>query len=530
MDTFKDLHFPLAGIDLSQGFTQQPNRPIGDGRYARTTMEGVNVRAFEPSSDRARGGSRPGLKRLIDSTISGEFLIQGFGPVVGVGYSAPGGGVQTSQSGRVVTLLAVSQGTVKVADAGATAWVAVTNGAAALITSGTIMSAVLNQKVYFADGTNYKFYNPATNAMAAWTATAGALPVDGNGNKPRLITMWRGRIVLSGILNDPQNWFMSAVDDATNFDYAPLSITPTQAVAGNNSTLGRIGDMVTGLAPFSDDVMLFGGDHTLWMMRGDPMAGGQIDRISDTIGMAWGEAWCKDPYGRIYFVSNRMGIYQIEPGSLPKRVSQSIEQLVKDVNTGTHTIRLIWSDRFQGLHVFITKTASAAAATHLFWESRTGAWWKDVFKNQNHNPLCCVTVDGNEPDDRVVVLGSWDGYVRFLDEAATRDDGSDIESSVMIGPLTTPDLDDVILKDIQAVMGDASGDVTFEVRVGETAEAAAKAAPILTGTWTKGRNFTNHVRQSGYAVFVRISSNSPWAMEVIRARVSALGKVRRRGR
>ena len=529
-EAFHDLHFPLVGIDLSTAFDRQPARPIADGRYGKSTRIGQNVRAFEPATNRSRGGQRAGLTKYIDARPSGGNFIQGMASIVGVGYTAPGGGVQSSQSGRVVTLVVVSNGNISVADAGTNSWATTVGGTGALSSSGTIFSAVNNQKMYFADGTNWKKYDPATNTVSAWEASAGSLPTDADGNKPRLICTWRGRTVLSGLLKDAQNWFMSAVGDPTDFDYSPSAITATQAVAGNNSPLGQVGDVVTALAPYNDDVLLIGGDHTIWRITGDPMAGGQIDLISDSIGMAWGEPWCKDPYGNIYFVSNRCGIYVLTPGAAPLRISQQVEQLLQTVNTGANTIRLIWDDRFQGLHVFCTVTEAPASATHLFWEYRTGAWWTDVFGNDDHNPLCCTVFDGNLPEDRVALIGSWDGYVRYFDAAATTDDGTEIESEVVLGPILTKDMDEVLLKDLQAVLGSESADVGFAVYVGETAEEALESDPVLEGAWTAGRNYSNLVRRSGHAIYVKLTATEPWAIEAVRARIAGTGKVRRRGR
>ncbi len=45
--------------------------------------------------------------------------------------------------------------------------------------------------------------------------------------------------MLSGILYDPQNWFMSRVGDPTDFDYFPNDPDPARAVAGNNALLAR---------------------------------------------------------------------------------------------------------------------------------------------------------------------------------------------------------------------------------------------------------------------------------------------------
>lgn len=55
-----DITFPVQGTDVGDGFTQQ--RPD-------TTPRGVNVRSFDPSTDRMRGGSRPGIIRYVDQQL-----------------------------------------------------------------------------------------------------------------------------------------------------------------------------------------------------------------------------------------------------------------------------------------------------------------------------------------------------------------------------------------------------------------------------------------------------------------------------
>ena len=102
--------------------------------------------------------------------------------------------------------------------------------------------------------------------------------------------------------------------------------TATIAVAGNNSDAGELGDIINCLIPYSDDILIFGGDAAIWLMRGDPMDGGQIDLLTDSVGMAWGRPWCRDPYGVIYFFGSRGGVYQLDPsGRAPTRISQAID-------------------------------------------------------------------------------------------------------------------------------------------------------------------------------------------------------------
>lgn len=527
-----NFSFPLCGIDLSRAFSDQQPRQMPDNDYGKTTRLAVNVRAYEPHTDRSRGGTRFGLARYISSPVVSGWLIQELAVVVGTGFTPPGGTVQTSQSGRVVTLVAVSQGQIYTAVPGSSSWTVATNGTTSsppLNYTGVVQSTSLNQQLWFADGAHWCRVDPPTNTVLPWTASAGTLPVDVRGNLPRLIATWRGRMVLSGLIYDPQNWFMSRVSSPTDFDYFPALISPDQAICGNNSPLGLVGDVVTCLIPYSDDVLIAGGDHTIYLFNGDPMAGGQIDRVSDAIGMAWGAPWAKDPYGTVYFLSNKMGIYSLVPGQKPQRISQPIEQVVAAYNTGQMTVRMLWDDRFQGLHVFFTWTVAAAATTHLFWDWRTGGWFLDQFANNNHNPLAVCVFDGNLPDDRVGLIGSWDGYVRFFSADATTDDGTPIAWTVVLGPLNTKDLDELNLKALQAELGSDSGDVSFSVHLGATAESALARAAVESGTWKSGRNLSSPVRKSGHAIYVRLSGTTRAAMEKIRATLAGGGKIRRRG-
>lgn len=540
-DQMATLHFPKAGIDVSRAYAKQSARPGPNGEPAvYTTPVGVNVRGFEPLTQRFRGGTRPGLVKYVAAVVQSDFIVQEITTLTGTGYDDPSGGdVQPSQSGRVVTLIAVSKGNLYVASPGDDTWTAATNSVShspPLNVSGVMQSAPNNQKMYFADGANKAFYNPATNIIDDWTLTDGTFPADGDGNLPRLICLWRGRTVQSGLIGDPQNWFMSRVGDAHDYDYgAAVENDPSIAVAGNNSELGLIGDVITALIPYTDDILIFGGDHTIYMMRGDPAAGGSIDRISDAIGMAWGMAWCKDPLGNVYFFSNLCGVFTFVPGqSQPVRISQGIDPLLREVDTGENIIRLIWDDRFQGFHLFITLTDEAAATTHYFYEARTGAWWQDKFTNKKHNPLCCCTLDGNEPGDRVPLIGSWDGYVRAITPDAVDDDGYAIASEVLLGPLLTPNLDDVEVKDAQAVLGETSGNLNYEILYGDTAEEAldpeTEMEQEVTGTWSAGRNYTHLIEVEAHALYFRLFSTVTWAIESIRLTMGGVvSKIRRRG-
>ena len=75
-----EFPFPLGGVDSNWAYSNQPKG---------TTPACSNVRAYSTDSERARGGSRPGLKRAYSQQIGGEstplqwlgWLDYGFGDV-----------------------------------------------------------------------------------------------------------------------------------------------------------------------------------------------------------------------------------------------------------------------------------------------------------------------------------------------------------------------------------------------------------------------------------------------------------------
>lgn len=66
-DNYLEMAFPVFGVDISTEFELQPKQ---------TTPVGLNVRGFEPTTQRSRGGNRPGIGKYIAATVNGPHLIQ----------------------------------------------------------------------------------------------------------------------------------------------------------------------------------------------------------------------------------------------------------------------------------------------------------------------------------------------------------------------------------------------------------------------------------------------------------------------
>lgn len=535
---FAELPFPSKGINANMGEEKQP--PL-------TCRGALNVRGFDPRAQKFRGAQREGTYDYFNAAINTTEEIQDLNTVFQASTATTG-----SLDVRTIKGVVVSNGTVKHWTVGAFTLATATNGSGALASNDTpvIFSAEHTGHLYFADGANSKRYVASSNTVEAWSPSAGSLPANG-GERCRLICTWRGRIVMSGLRGDEHNWFMSAQGDPRDWDYSPDVTVETQAVAGNNSDAGKVGDIINALVPLGDDVLLFGGDHTIWQLTGDPMAGGRIDLITDSVGMAWGRPFCRDGQGTLYFVGSRGGVYKFIPGTKQvERISNPIDYqftiLAFAFDAATTIFRMAWDELNQGFYLFLTPTAGGSV-TNYYFDARMGAWWPDSYSDTTHNPRTLLVLDGDDPEDRVILLGCQDSRVRAISQGSNTDDGDAISSYVVLGPIKDKNNEEVMLKEVQATMNmDTDGghdDVTWQLYAGHSAQEAtlvqntefvvgtsAKAA-VASGTWTPGRNRSTHIRRSGHDLYLRISHSSTdktWALERLMIKLATMGKVRQR--
>lgn len=372
-----------------------------------------------------------------------------------------------------------------------------------------IFAAQNGSKLLFADRIIAKYFDLLTNSFNTWTPTSGSLPIDDYGNRPELICTWRGRTVMAAIRFDAQNWFMSAANDPLDWNYSPTPTTATQAVAGNNSEAGLIGDVITSLVPYSDDLLLFGGDHSIFMMTGDPADNGQLDRISDECGMAYGRAFTRMPDGSLLFFGSRGGVYRMAPGGKPQRVTAgSIDERLSDIDMSANYVRMSWFDRLQGAFLWVTPTDGAASTTNYFWDARNDAWWLDQFSNVDHNPLSMMVIDGDSPDDRHLLVGGGDGYIRKIDVDATTDDGTNISSNVFVGPFNN-----TMLQELMVSLSSGSANLSWSTHAGKDAQTAIAAAAGASGTFVAGRNRSAWPKRFGQALYLKLASTGAWAVE-----------------
>lgn len=404
------------------------------------------------------------------------------------------------------------------------------------------------QKIYLCDGyfANYGRLNPVTNTWDDWGAAVTAhiagteLPrgTTDNTHGCRYGTLYRGRIILWGLYEEPQNWFMSAAGQPLDWDYAPAATSATMAVAGNNSDAGELGDVIIACAPYSDDLMLMGGDHTLWIMRGDPAAGGVIDSISYQTGIASPGAYAWDPDGVIYFVGAGQLWRMAGGNSQPESISQRrLDKTFQEIDLAVYRVELIWDRQRQGLHIFLIPTsepAADAAPTHIYWDRRTDSFWKDEYP-ESMGPTAVHTFDADDPNDRALLLGGWDSYIRYVNDGQKSDDGTAIGSYVYYTPIMPwGPLVEGRMIELKATLSIDSDPVQIYVSGGPSADYVSLESPTkYSRALLPGQNPTMRQRVNGTAFQVRLfgrgKTDETWAIETLTGIFKSGGRSRRRG-
>lgn len=293
-------------------------------------------------------------------------------------------------------------------------------------TVGPVSMTTLDGEMYGVDGFVIGQVDLASNTVIPYASTAATAPVNCS-----IATTWRGRLCLSGNSAAPQNFYMSRVGVATDWDYTQTD--GAQAFEGSSSAAGFIGEPITALIPFNDDVLLIGGDHNLWRVQGDPAQGGSIDLVSNSIGVLGPNAWCMNDTGTVFFMGPG-GIYSITPGGQPVNITAQVFDLgFRAVDATANYVSMVFNVYDHGFYVFITPVNGSTQGTASFFDERNSGLWPLQYPT-THGPTAAALFIGNGATDYFAILGGFDGYLRALTETALDDDGTAISSSLVLGP------------------------------------------------------------------------------------------------
>jgi len=402
------------------------------------------------------------------------------------------------------------------------------------------------QKCYIADGANYWVYDPLDTDSSAY-GSVKKLRCTSVGNIPqrcKLVEMWHGRLVLARDPADPGRWSMSAINDPNNWDYFPQIPSALQACSSTNTRAGRVPDIINTMVVYSDDLLLFGGDRTIWQLTGDPMAGGSLDLVTDETGMAFGRPYCKDPQGTLWFFGSTGGLFYMVPGQRPQRASVNrVEKSLRSIDLGTNYVQLQWNPIDEGVHIFVIPfgAPSGTLVDHWFYEVSTDAWHKDRFglaDGDNIQPCAAVRMDGDLYNDRTLLIGGEDGRVRRwgIDASGniprhdeqTSSTNIGIDSYALFGPLIQAPIAAAQLTEASFVLASDQHGVNYEFFAESTPDDLGD--PVKRGRLRAGRNDRQLVRVSGDHVYMRLRNALPdqsWAYETGDAEIASAGSLRR---
>ena len=370
-----------------------------------------------------------------------------------------------------------------------------------------------------------KVYDPVVGSLALMTSTEGFVPVG-----CPLICTYRDRIVFAGDPQTPHLWYMSKQADPTDWDYSEVYDDVSRAVAGTSETAGLVGDPITALIPHEDDYLLMGCPKSLWVLRGDPAYDGQIDNVSRDVGIVSKGAWCKGPAGEVYFLAVD-GVYVLAPGATTKPIplsARKVPNYLKRHDATQSKISMQYDAEGGGVHLFVTP----------IHKSNRRHWWIDIAGNdatfwpvklqEDHEPTCTHTYKSFSRQESGVMLGCRDGYIRRFDPRQATDDGTEIDSYVLIGPLRLGGSSqrEGRIESVQAALGEGSGSVDWSVQVGDTAQGAVSNSTFLSGTWARGANRASILKARGVAGVLKLANAGkvPWAWEAVTMWVTRLRK------
>lgn len=336
------------------------------------------------------------------------------------------------------------------------------------------------------------------------TTTYGTMP-----DKAYLICVYRGRLTLAGNPEYSNQWYMSKVADPFNFLYG--ADDPMSAVAGNNADAGQCPDIIRSLISFHDDYLIFGCASTIWILRGDPVAGGSLDNLSDTTGMFGANSWCFDDNRNLYFWGSG-GLYMIKSdfSGIRNLTEMVLPDIINDeaADPSTHRITMGYDKKRHGIVVAITVLATGVNSNY-FYSFKTQGFYPESYPDEC-GPYSLFYYDANDTTYADLLVGCKDGYIRkYLNTAKDDNIGDTTEaiSSYVTYPITSlsddPDRRGKLTELVFDLAGGASGGdfsdtdgVSWELHKGNDAEtvledivdgATAFSSGTLSGTGRKNK-------------------------------------------
>lgn len=399
-------------------------------------------------------------------------------------------------------------------------------GASALDLAARYVSATsLYQRYIATDGKTSVIYQPAVDGrVVPFKATRGSVP-----EGVQLWASYRGRAFCARTEDDPHFWAASAIENVFDWDFYSPPLRSDMAVFSTTSRAGKAPDIINAIIPYRDQMLIVGCDSSIWYIVGDPVSqNAEWQLASEETGIAWGDkSSCISEDGTLYFFGSRGGLWTMSQGGPRPITTETIDRRLASVDLKRHYVELQWNWRAQGIHIFVIPFAAPTQIVkHYFYGLRHKDWREDVFADTTSEPTTSTVLDGDEPQDRRLLVANGAARVLQWDETATSDDGGLIDSEELIGPYANGD-NDALWMEPSIVMSEDTTGARFEVYASSSANdpGVVKA----TGTLVAGRNPRKLARARGAKFWLLVGNNQPgkrWAFEEGVVRAADQGKAK----
>jgi len=522
------IEFPLGGQNRRAGYAQK-FRPF-------TTPRAINVRGVGSLEKRGRGGCRPGLAKFVDNDFGTN--ITGIQSVTYVDASGD----------RQQDLAVIADGTMNIVQGGSVtptiAYLSINGDNLTISGDNLIFGSTVSSTNPLADGNSFDLAEWGGKLYIADSTLKEYDPVTGNVNTvddapsgQPLVEIYQQRVVLAG---GDHVYYISGQADATDWDAGADYENVGRAVFGQLSDQGIIGEKVLALHNYHDRALIFGCRDSIWALYGNPAGpeARKVNVVSPYVGILSRDSYTVTPNGTVIFLSRR-GVYTWQIGSEAEPAPFS-ERLIPEellaIDTTTTDVLMEYDHRSRGVHLFLTPQGINEEGTHWWIDLDNNAFW-EVSLPYDMQPLVSsrVTTDGYSD----VVFGCRDGYIRRFDDSATTDDGTAIQSDIIIGPFHVSGQEGMDGQIVQMVgaLAKGSGNVDWKIVVADSAEEVVdKAEEILEadgltgvdkiGRWTEGQNTREYPRSRGPWAIIWLSSTEQWSYEAITMYNAQLGRLR----
>ena len=369
-----------------------------------------------------------------------------------------------------------------------------------------------------------------------WIPTLGTFP-DGGSN---VMSLCWGRIFMNSIQH-PHQWLATRVNDPLDL----LLVVDDVASAQNSQATrkaGLVGDMIAAMIPYKGNTQVFGCVNNMFVMRADPAKGGFFTTLSDTTGIFSHESFCWDDKNNLYFMGFD-GIYALSAeaiieGAPPVNITKEhLPQLVTNMGLNRRTDRCVMRYDKDRYGLIVSAVQRDGEWKTVFWiDLRTGGLFPEDYAT-DHIPTALCYFDARTSDERTMLAGCNDGYVRKWDEDEKSDDGATaISSNVLIGPIAGDSVRaKVKMSEVSVKTGIDTDSLTVSLYTGSTAQKLIKdvansESPRVAKTFTTDKLLPS-IRQQvdDGAVAVKLSNTtaaSSWNIEKIDVDVEESGRIK----